>query len=53
MFSGQGEYSAVESPSKVTGDTAGEKIVQVSSKADTVLAVSGQTTVFLSTLSGS
>ena len=39
--SGQGHYKAVDTVTKVTGDIEGERIVQVSSKADTVLAVSG------------
>ena len=41
VHSGQGHYKAVDTVTKVTGDIEGERIVQVSSKADTVLAVSG------------
>ena len=38
---GQGHFDAVEKPTLVKGDIEGEKIMQVSSKADCVLAVSG------------
>ena len=39
--SGVGHYDTVDEPELVTGDIEGEKIVHISSKADTVLAVSG------------
>ncbi|ESO04408.1 hypothetical protein HELRODRAFT_79114 [Helobdella robusta] len=43
---GQGHYECVENFEEVVGDVKGEKIVQVSSKADTVLAVSEKGDLF-------
>ncbi len=37
-----GHYEVVDEPGLVTGDIEGEKIIHISSKADTVLAVSGK-----------
>ena len=39
---GLGHFNTEWTPSRVTGDVAGEKIVKVSSRADCVLALNGE-----------
>jgi len=41
LFEGVGHYNCVSEPTLVEGVIKGEKIVQIASKADTILAVSG------------
>lgn len=41
QYSGLGHYNCTERLTLVGGDIKGERIVQISSKSDTVLAVSG------------
>ena len=41
-FSGQGNYDSLASFQPVNGDLAGEHVVHVSSRADTVLAVNSE-----------
>ena len=47
LLLGLGTYECVANPTLVRGDIEGVKIVHVSSKADTILAVSGINFTFL------
>lgn len=38
---GAGHYNSIDTPTKVTGDIEGERIVSLSSAADCVLAING------------
>lgn len=38
---GSGHYNCIDTPTKVTGDIEGERIVSLSSAADCVLAING------------
>lgn len=46
-FLGLETYENISSPTLVKGDIEGEKIVSISSRADTVLAVSGDFSILL------